>query len=87
MFIPFWLIFLLSGTLLAVVTIVWAIRSRQFDDQDRARYLPLIGLEPADYEPRRQSRRRGPGYYVTAVLVFSGMAVIWATLFLVAGHA
>ena len=86
MFVPLWLIFLVSGTLLAVITIIWAIGARQFEDQDRARFLPLAGLRPDDYRPRRRERRRGPGYYVTAFLVAAGASVIWVTLYYVARH-
>ena len=34
---------------LAVLAVLWAISSRQFDDQERARYLPLHDLTAADY--------------------------------------
>ena len=59
MFVPFWLIFLVSGTLLAVLTIVWAIGSRQFDDQDRARYLPLAGLAPGRFTVEHNGQHYG----------------------------
>lgn len=83
MFVPLWMIFLLSGTALAVATIVWAVRAQQFEDQDRARYLPLAGLRAADYAAAARPARRGQGYYITLGLVTMGAGVIVATLWLV----
>lgn len=88
MFVPLWMIFLLSGTVMAVGAVSWAIRSRQFDEQERARFLPLMGLQATDYaEPPEAVLRRthGLGYAVTAVLVASGVLVLGATLLTVVG--
>lgn len=48
MFIPLWLVYLFSGTLMAVLTLLWAVRGRQFEEQDRARFIPLANLTPAE---------------------------------------
>ena len=57
MFVPVWVIFLASGTLMAVLAIVWAIRSDQFEEQDRARYLPLAGLSAMTGSPPEVPQR------------------------------
>lgn len=48
MFIPLWLVYLFSGTIMAVLTLLWAVRGHQFEDQDRARFIPLANLTPAE---------------------------------------
>ena len=62
---------------------------RQFDDQDRARFIPLAGLRPEDYAEAEAApdTGRGVGYYVTFVLVFCGVSVIGVTLILATLHA
>ena len=82
MFVPVWMIFLASGTLMAVLVIVWGIRSNQFEEQDRARYLPLVGLSAREmaYQP---PVRRGASFYALMVIVVSGVATLVATLALV----
>ena len=82
MFVPVWMIFLASGTLMAVLAIVWAIKSDQFEEQDRARYLPLVGLsatEMADQPPIR----RGASFYGILAIVACGVVTLAATLALV----
>ena len=81
MFVPLWLVFLSSGLLMAVITVVWAIRKRQFEDQGRARYIPLAGLSAAECEARPASKHRAEIAGVWA-LVFVGSAAIVACLLL-----
>ncbi|GAB7028213.1 hypothetical protein [Geotalea toluenoxydans] len=40
-FLAMWLGFLAVMITAITLALVWAVRSRQFSDQDRARYLPL----------------------------------------------
>jgi cbb3-type cytochrome oxidase maturation protein len=48
-FLVMWTGYLVLGLIFAVAVLVWAIRSGQFEDQDRARYLPLrSGIPPKD---------------------------------------
>ncbi len=75
MFVPFWLFYLISGTVMAVLVLLWALRTRQFDDQDRARYLPLAGASAA--EPHAAPARRRLSYVaVGAVLLTGGLALL-----------
>lgn len=82
MFVPLWLIFLLSGLAMAVLTVVWAIRSHQFDDPQRARYLPLVGLTPDELGAPPASRHRVERAMIW-VMVFGGLASMAAALVLV----
>ncbi len=75
MFVPFWLFYLISGTVMAVLVLLWALRTRQFDDQDRARYLPLAGVSAV--EPSATPSRRRLSYVaVGAVLLTGGLALL-----------
>jgi len=42
----FFLLYLLAGILVCGGVFVWAVASGQFRDQERARYLPLLGRRP-----------------------------------------
>lgn len=85
MFVPFWLIFLGSGLVMAAGTVVWAIRSGQFDDQQRARFIPLAGLS-GDELTREPTRRRRSDYAGVFTMLFVGVGAILAALALVVGH-
>ena len=41
-----WILLTLTGILVGIAAFIWAIRTGQFSDQGRARYLPLRGEEP-----------------------------------------
>ena len=85
MFVPMWLIFLTSGTILAVVTLVWALKTRQFEDQNRARYLPLAGLsreQLADPPPIKH----GASFWGIICVFIAGMLVLGLTLAAVIRH-
>jgi cbb3-type cytochrome oxidase maturation protein len=84
MFIPLWLTFVASGTVMAVFTLMWAIRSRQFDDQDRARYIPLQGLSAAELAAPAPPRRRAGRMGIALIVVSGGLAIL-ATLALILG--
>jgi cbb3-type cytochrome oxidase maturation protein len=58
---------------------LWAVRSGQFRDQQRARFLPLAGEPPVAATP---DTARWPRWMVFAnVLAFSGLAALAAVLF------
>jgi len=77
MFIPIWLIFIGSGTLMAIWALVWGVKNRQFEDQDRARYLPFAGLTPLEMS-RQPPVRRGFTFYVIMTMLACGpLSVLW----------
>lgn len=82
MFVPVWLIFLASGTLMAVLAILWAIRSDQFEEQDRARYLPLVDLSAREMAEQPPVRRSASFYGILAIIA-CGAVTLAATLALV----
>ncbi len=85
MFVPLWVLFLSSGLIMAVVTVSWASRTRQFDDQHRARFIPLSGLsaEELTYEPKKRFRAEIAGLWV---LLTAGLGALGASLFLALRH-
>ena len=86
MFVPFWLIFLGSGLVMAAGTVAWAIRSGQFDDQQRARFIPLAGLSGAELA-RTPRRRRRSDYAGVWAMLLVGVGAIAGALALVLRHA
>lgn len=75
MFIPVWIIFLFTGLLMAVFAVSWGIRSRQFDDQQRARFLPLAGLSKEEMNklPAKAHRAETAAVIVLCVVGFSAL--------------
>lgn len=85
-FVPLWLVFLASGTLMALLALLWGVRSRQFDDQERARYIPLVDLTAEELAAAAPARRVANRYGLLAVLL-SGALAIAAALAVVLRHS
>ena len=85
MFVPFWLIFLTTGLIMAVVAVVWGIRTRQFDNQDRARFIPLAGLDRGEISAGDPKAHRAE-HAAIVLLVGVGMSALFAGLFLALRH-
>ena len=58
-FVAVWIVFTVLATAGIIAAFVWAIRSRQFANQDRARYLALRSRMPACGEPDDDLSRDG----------------------------
>ena len=70
---PFYLLYLGAGITICGVLFFWAVRNGQFQDQKRARHLPLYG-EPV--LPRDASSARWPrAMRLTALLIFCAVLV------------
>jgi nitrogen fixation-related uncharacterized protein len=85
MFIPMWVTFVATGVAMAVAVIVWAVRTRQFEESDRARYLPLGDLS-AEELAAQPPVRRGAAFYGNLVVILCGLAALGITLALVLKH-
>ncbi len=69
-----WLYLIVISLGVSIVAFLWAYRSGQFSDQDRARYLPLgedLLSVPAVTASRRQKR-----IHSTAFLIIAAMGLI-----------
>ena len=82
MFIPAWLIFLFTGLVMTLLTLFWATGSGQFEEQDRARFLPLHGLSAAELASP-PPRRRTASFYGNLAILAAGALSIAFTLYLV----
>lgn len=60
MYFPYFATYMTAGLVVALVVFFWALRSGQFGDQQRARFLPLAdpSPEPAGGPPRRTRMAR-----------------------------
>jgi nitrogen fixation-related uncharacterized protein len=66
------LVYLLGGVVFAVFVISWALSTKQFRDQDRARFLPLRDLSAAQLETPARHRMTASVGLVFVVFLLSG---------------
>lgn len=85
MFVPLWLFFLGSGTIMAIGVLVWAVRYHQFEDQDRARYLPLVDLTEEELNRKPRYARSFDYWGLVTILLFNVVAM-GLTLFMAIKH-
>jgi nitrogen fixation-related uncharacterized protein len=78
MYYPYFIAYMVSGLVLSVLVLIWALRNRQFRDQQRARYLPLMG--EAEARPVEISRTYRIQAYILIVLAGLGVLAMAATL-------
>ena len=78
MYYPYFLAYMVSGFVISLVVLIWALRNGQFRDQQRARFLPLEeGLET---EPVKESRIGKIEAYALIVVASLGLFGSAATL-------
>jgi nitrogen fixation-related uncharacterized protein len=78
MYYPYFLTYMVSGFVISLVVLLWALRNGQFKEQQRARFLPLEeGLET---EPVKESRIGKIEAYALIVLASLGLFGTAATL-------
>ena len=75
MYYPYFLVYMLSGFVISLVVLVWALRNGQFRDQQRARFLPLEeGLEKEPMKVSKVGRIEACALIVLACLGLFGSA-------------
>ncbi len=78
MYYPYFLTYMLSGFVISLVVLWWALKNGQFKDQKRARFLPLEeGLEA---EPVKVSKIGKVEAYALIVFASLGLFGTAATL-------
>jgi cbb3-type cytochrome oxidase maturation protein len=77
MYYIFWILLIAISLWFSLIGFFWAIRTGQFSDQDRARYLPLVGedLMAEVRNPSRWSRE----VYAVAIIMGIGLLVLLFT--------
>ena len=79
MYYPFFLAYILTGLIIGVTVFVWALKTGQFADQQRARFLAMEETAP----PTAPSAKAGRDLYF---VVYLGLAAVAASFVLV-GYA
>lgn len=78
MYYPYFLAYMISGFVISLVVLIWALKNGQFKEQQRARFLPLeVGLEA---EPAKESKIGKIEAYALMVLASLGLFGTAATL-------
>jgi cbb3-type cytochrome oxidase maturation protein len=84
MYYPYFLTYMVSGFVISLVVLFWALRNGQFKDQQRARFLPLEG-KPATGPARLSRIGRWHALILVALacsgLVASVVAVVLSLIF------
>jgi nitrogen fixation-related uncharacterized protein len=79
MFFIGWIALTATGIIASIVVFIWAIRTGQFSDQGRARYLPLAdGVTHA--EDDHQPARRAESYAMIVIIAIGLAAMISAVI-------
>lgn len=78
MFYVAWIILIITGVGGSIITLLWALRSGQFADQGRARYLPLRDdfPLPAVKDPAKLT----PEVWVLLIVIGIGLLSLAGTL-------
>lgn len=78
MYYPYFLTYMISGFVISLVVLLWALKNGQFKDQQRARFLPLE--EGLQSEPAKVSKIGRIEAYALIVLACLGLFASAATL-------
>ncbi|MBI4496248.1 MAG: cbb3-type cytochrome oxidase assembly protein [Deltaproteobacteria bacterium] len=79
-----WILLVMASLWIALAAFVWGVRSGQFSDQERARYLPLRdGLPPA---PAADPKKRPAELYVLLAIGGLGLLGLLSPLILTLLH-
>ena len=78
MYFPYFIAYMGVGFAITLVVFLWALKSGQFSDQKRARYLPLE--DEKDPPPGKASKIRRIELFVLFILAIGGLAAIAAVL-------
>lgn len=71
MYFPYFMAYMTAGLVISILVFLWALKSNQFKDQQRARFLPLYG--DVESEPVSISRINRISAYVLFGIVCLGL--------------
>ena len=83
MYFPYFVSYILIGLIIGLTFFFWAVRNKQFRDQQRARFLPLVASEDtAPVTPNRMGRIEtfGLAFLACAGLAASAAVLIFSLL-------
>ena len=84
MYFPYFIAYMTVGFVITLIVFLWALKSGQFSDQKRARFLPLE--EELEAPPEKASRMRRIEMYALFLLAIGGLAIIAAVLIFALTH-
>jgi len=68
------ILYLIGGVSFAMFVLIWALKSRQFQEQDRAKWLPLRDLSQEELD-RPPAKRITPSVAMIFVVLLAGLGV------------
>lgn len=78
MYFPYFIAYITIGFALTLIVLLWALRTGQFQDQQRARFLPLE--QDAEKGGAKASRWKRYEIYLLFILAFAGLMSSGAVL-------
>lgn len=78
MYFPFFITYMIAGFFVSLIAFAWGVKSGQFKDQKRARYLPL--MDEKGVEETAVSKIHRIEAYALVLLVIAGLATSAAVL-------
>jgi len=72
-----WILYMVVAVTVMVIAFVWAVRSGQFGDQDRARYIPLADATIQPSPDREHMQRERVSIWAIAFVVFGAALLAW----------
>ena len=78
MYFPYFITYIVLGFAISLVVFFWAVKAGQFREQQRARYLPLVGM--TDSGPVKVSRFSRIHTLILFALACTGVATTAAVL-------
>ena len=78
MYYPYFISYMLAGVAIALVVFAWALKNGQFQDQQRARFLPLYNAPPR--QAIKASKISRIEVYVLFSLVIVGLCASFAVV-------
>jgi nitrogen fixation-related uncharacterized protein len=73
-----WLTLIAAGVGASIAALFWALKTGQFSDQGRARYLPLT--DKIDASPAADARRLPSEVYALSIIIIIGLLSIASTI-------
>ena len=74
MFINLWILFGSFGIIFSILLFIWAVKKGQFEDQERARFLPLKDID--DDDKLKKPRRGFSETMLFMIIAVLGLAMI-----------
>ena len=71
----YWISLVMISLWVSVVAFVWALRSGQFSDQGRARYLPLSDEFPLQ-SVRHPSKQTLEAYVLLSIIILGSLGIV-----------